>query len=618
MSLSIENTEGANRQADSSVDHSSGKDKKLAKPRRWRKRIVLITVVLACLACGLGAWAKVSFDRIERAGLQLHEAGDSVNKFLEQYAIAIERHDVESLLGLYDSDYLAEEEGLWDLELQSERDGVQVYRWRIGQPRAFIKEDIRQQAEHHFASVRSIDKVKFKISWFEELAADAVTLRSVLWIRGYNPDGDNLESRVWFRMRLRRIANRDWKIANKEMLHGETVIGTGQGFTDITKQVGITYEARQNSMLDEAKWRPSTFGIMKYSNGGVTTADYDGDGWVDVFFADGEASRLYRNTGHGEFEDVTKQAGLPLEVRGGTFSLIVDFDNDGDRELLFCRSTGKNLLFRNNGDGTFTDVSENANVQGIWVPTGAAADYNNDGLVDIYLGRYLDPRTNLPTTSFYTRNSEGNALLRNDGDLHFTDVTEEAGVRDGGLTLGVAWADYDEDGDQDIYVANDFGRNALFQNNGDGTFDDVSRETGTTNMGYGMSSSWADIDNDGDLDIYVAGLHSSQRWIGHVATINRYITTSIREGTFFNDYQEYAELYGLLGFGWTGLGDEVLMGNTLMLNNGDGTFTNATESCRVNPHGWYWSSAMFDFDNDGLQDIYTVNGWITGKVKDDL
>jgi hypothetical protein len=167
-------------------------------------------------------------------------------------------------------------------------------------------------------------------------------------------------------------------------------------------------------------------------------------------------------------------------------------------------------------------------------------------------------------------------------------------------------------------VANDFGRNALFHNNGDGTFTDVSRETGTTNMSYGMSSSWADVDNDGDLDIYVAGLHSGQRWIGHAATINRYLITSIREGAILEDYPTYAELYDLLGLGWTGLGNEVLMGNTLMLNNGDGTFTNATESCRVNPHGWYWSSAMFDFDNDGFQDIYTVNGWITGKVKDDL
>jgi hypothetical protein len=254
----------------------------------------------------------------------------------------------------------------------------------------------------------------------------------------------------------------------------------------------------------------------------------------------------------------------------------------------------------------------------VWVSTAAAADFNNDGLLDLHLGRYLDPRTALPTTNFYTRNGEGNSLLKNNGDLTFTDVTEQAGVHETGLTLGISWADYDLDGDQDAYIANDFGRNALLQNNGDGTFTDVAKETGTVDIGYGMSACFEDVDNDGDLDLYVAAVHSGQRWFGNSATLQRYLITSIKEGTIFEDYPLYQEIYGLVDGDWDNFGEQVIRGNSLMLNNGDGTFRDVSEACHVNPHGWYWSSAIFDFDNDSRQDIYTVNGWVTGKIKDDL
>jgi hypothetical protein len=138
------------------------------------------------------------------------------------------------------------------------------------------------------------------------------------------------------------------------------------------------------------------------------------------------------------------------------------------------------------------------------VTVAAAADYDNDGKLDLYIGRYLDLRTKLPITLFYTRNREGNTLLRNEGNFRFTDVTARAGVREGGLTLGVAWGDYDGDGFQDLFVANDFGRNVLFRNNGDGTFTDVSKQTGALDFGYGMSATFGDINNDAKLDIYVS------------------------------------------------------------------------------------------------------------------
>jgi hypothetical protein len=239
-------------------------------------------------------------------------------------------------------------------------------------------------------------------------------------------------------------------------------------------------------------------------------------------------------------------------------------------------------------------------------------------LLDLYIGRYLDPRTNLPTTLFYTRNSEGNTLLKNDGDLKFTDVTEEAGVRDGGLSLGVAWGDYDSDGLLDLYVSNDFGRNSLYHNEGDGTFTDVSVASGTIDISYGMSASFADLDNDKDLDIFVSNVHSGQRWFGNEATLKNYFMTSFKQGTLSEDKALLDEVVSLLDGDWAALGDRVIRGNSMFLNNGDGTFEDPSEEANVNPHGWFWGSVVFDYDNDGHQDIYAVNGWITGKNPDDL
>ena len=284
---------------------------------------------------------------------------------------------------------------------------------------------------------------------------------------------------------------------------------------------------------------------------------------------------------------------------------------------------GPNRLFRNDGPGPngvfhFTEVTEGAGLGGNWVAVAAAADYDNDGKIDLYLGRYLDPRKNVPTTLFYTRNSEGNTLLHNEGNYKFRDVTAQAGLRDGGLTLGIAWGDYNRDGLIDLFVANDFGRNSLYRNNGDGTFTNVSKETGAQDYGYSMSAFLGDVNNDGALDIYVSKVHSGQRWYGHAPSMRKYMLTSWNEGTLKEDFNIYREIYDQVGAEWHTYGDRVVSGNSLLLNDGKGKFRDVAAKAHANPFGWYWSSAMFDYDNDGLQDIFAVNGWISGKTKEDL
>ena len=409
-----------------------------------------------------------------------------------------------------------------------------------------------------------------------------------------------------------------WKIAWQELIHGTTVTGDRRGFVDVTEAAGLDFVARPNPLWATPEWRPAKTEFVKYGSGGVAAADYDSDGWYDIFFADGERPRLYRNRGGGLFEDATARAGLPEVMIGAHTGILADFDNDGHKDLFVGTTTGPNRIFRNRGDATFEDVTAGAGLGGEMVTVAAAADYDSDGDLDIYVGRYLDPRRSVPTTLFYARNGVGNSLLRNDGGFRFTDVTESAGVREGGLTLGVAWGDYDGDGRPDMYITNDFGRNALLRNRGDGRFADVSHETGTLDFGYGMSSTFADVDNDGDLDIYVSNVHSGQRWYAQAVTLHKYMLNSMRQGTFFEDFPTYREIYRYVGADYRGYGDRMVKGNSLLINDGAGRFKDVAEAARANPFGWYWGSTVFDYDNDGRQDIYAVNGWITSKTTADL
>ena len=527
---------------------------------------------------------------------------------------------LEMVAHCYDDAYAAEG-GFWKERLLAElsdRDRVRVYAWELEEVGSFRKADVVEQVGRYLRGIGALEEVKFKLDSVEEIGgADAAVIRAFLWLRGSRGGGEVFESKVALRLWTRR-RDGEWKIHRQELLHGHTVTGDRRGFTDITAAAGIDFEARYNPRWQTPEWELKVFGLVKYTTAGVSAVDYDGDRWDDLFFANGDRVHLYRNEGDGTFADATEAAGLPTGPIGATVGLFVDFDNDGDKDLFLGSSTDHNRLYRNEGDGTFSDVSAAANLGRNIVSVAAAADFDNDGRVDLYLGRYLDPRVDLPTTLFYTRNSQGNTLLRNVGDLRFEDVTARAGVREGGLTLGIAWGDYDDDGYQDLYVANDFGRNALLHNEGDGTFSDVSAATGTLDFGFGMSATFGDIDNDGDLDLYVSNVHSGQRWYGQAATLYKYLLTSLWQGTATEDLPLYEEILALAGSDWRSYGDWVVKGNSLLINDGQGHFTDVSEEARTNPFGWYWSSAMFDFDNDGRQDLYAVNGWISTANKDDL
>src|SRR5229473_3248953 len=327
--------------------------------------------------------------------------------------------------------------------------------------------------------------------------------------------------------------------------------------------------------------------------GGVALFDYNNDGLLDIFFTNGAAipsleksdasyaNRLFRNNGDGNVTDVTEKAGL----QGIGYSMGVaagDYDNDGFVDL-YVTSVNRNQLFHNNKDGTFTDVTESAGVGGMvpklgkaWSVAAGWFDYNNDGRLDLFVVNYLN--YSIKTASLCVQDGlpaycspvdflgMPNILYRNNGDGTFTDVSEQSHIsRYVGKGMGVAFADYDNDGFTDIFVSNDTFENYLFHNNRDGTFTNVALPAGVAYNAFGnaiagMGADFRDIDNDGKPDIFETAM-----------------------------FGESFPLYR---------------------NLGDGQFQDITGTSgliALTSRTTAWGVGIFDFDNDGNKDLFTAN-----------
>ncbi|HEX5236001.1 MAG TPA: CRTAC1 family protein [Silvibacterium sp.] len=366
---------------------------------------------------------------------------------------------------------------------------------------------------------------------------------------------------------------------------------------DVTRQLGITFTHTSD---------PSKKYIVESMSGGVILIDYNRDGWPDIYFTNaptvGQAvadpknlggsktlGSLYRNNHDGTFTDVTSKSGLnkPCFTMGGA---VGDYNNDGWPDL-YLTCLGGNLLYRNNGDGTFTDVTEKAHVNDTRWSTGAAfGDYDGDGYLDLMVTNYVDFHLNdmpgfgsAPNCKFRGINVQcgprglrgaGDSLFHNNGDGTFTDVSKKAGVDDpnGYYGMSVIFADFNNTGRPDIYVANDSTPKYLYKNMGNGTFKDIGLQSGTAVSEDGteqasMGIAIADYDHSGRPSLYV-----------------------------------------------TNFADE---NDLLYHNDGDWNFTeNSYPAGLALPSLSYvkWGTAFADFDNDGWADLLTVDGHVYPQV----
>ncbi|MFN0130560.1 MAG: FG-GAP repeat domain-containing protein [Verrucomicrobiales bacterium] len=399
------------------------------------------------------------------------------------------------------------------------------------------------------------------------------------------------------------------KLRSIEVSEFEETLGRSEGgalFEDCTAAAvaGIPASGEQfgHGMDHWAARLESRYGIGLAGWHGLALGDVNGDGLDDVYVCEpgGLPNRLLVHVADGSLIDASSLSGTDFRLQTQS-ALFVDLDNDGDQDLVLATTLGV-ILMANDGRGNFV-VKASRLVAEAGPVSVCAADFDLDGDLDLYVGCYSLRNSNVDGVQILGRpipyhdanNGGRNLLLRNDRDWRFTEATLELGldVNNRRFTLAASWEDYDGDGDPDLYVANDYGRNNLYRNDrqpdGSIRFVDAAREAGVEDISAGMSVSWADADNDGDRDLYVSNMWSSA---GNRIAYQRNFQAGADAGRRA-EFQRHAR------------------GNSLFLNNGDGTFADASVAAGVTMGRWAWGSRFADLNNDGSQDIVVANGFIS-------
>jgi ketosteroid isomerase-like protein len=323
---------------------------------------------------------------------------------------------------------------------------------------------------------------------------------------------------------------------------------------------------------------------------GAAAGDFNRDGWMDLIVTGATRNYLYLNDGRGKFRDASDEAGVKL-LASGAGPLALDYDNDGDTDI-FIANVGQQILLENrlvpDGKLSFNDVSLESGVAvDSFGFSAAAADVNGDGWLDVYVASYNRYGQVVPDSWFRATNGTPNLLFINQGDGKFREEAKKWGVDDKRWSYAAAFADINGDHRPDLFVANDFGEKGMFVNRGDHFFDEAAAR-GLLDPGNGMGAAFGDYNNDGRLDVHATNMSSTAG--------NRIVSRLFpNQGAKENVYKKLAS------------------GNNLFENLGDGKFKDVTAEIGGLSGMWAWGGGFIDIDCDGWEDIFTPNGFISGK-----
>jgi tetratricopeptide (TPR) repeat protein len=495
--------------------------------------------------------------------------------------------------------------------IKRDRAGIQVFQRSFGPPVGTTPAAFARDLAKWLGLLNAIHLAEFEIFGIDIVSDRPVRAElDVRYTLATIRENLHREERVGtWRLACSRDIQQRWTIHGWEA-RGETLsVGEASSFVDVTTAALGSNDSYSKQLLHGVDyWRTvldGASGIDIYANNGIAAGDFDNDGLDDIYVCQpaGLPNRLYKNRGDGTFEDVSAHAGVDV-LDNTACALFADFDNRGLQDLLVVCGSGP-LLFRNNGDGTFTlksDAFQFAQPPNGTFTHAALADYDNDGHLDIYFCTYqyylgLD-QYHYPVPYYDARNGPQNCLLHNEGGGRFVETTQGAGlnVENNRYSFASAWGDANGNGSPDLCVANDFGKSQLYRNNGDGTFRIVSQESHVEDAAAGMSACWADFSNSGRQDIYISSM-----WEAPGQRVSQ-------QKQFHADANaETRRAYRTQS-----------LGNALYRNAGDGTFRNVGAESGTAMGRWSWAADSWDFDHDGLADLYVTNGYISTDDRTDI
>ena len=452
-------------------------------------------------------------------------------------------------------------------------------------------------------------RIEFK---FLDISAEPGSEKTVTYLHaaGRLPDGAVELNAVWHTRWVRKGDGVSPRISSIRVEQYEEVAShppRGTFFVDVTEAV-LAHEPEVTEQLRHGvdHWLERMEAWIEtdgFGHHGIAVGDVNGDGLDDIYLPQmaGLPNRLLLQRPDGTLRDVGAEAGVDWLDRSRS-ALIIDLDNDGDQDLVV--STNYAVLFMENtgsSGGTVSFVARASLPVESDIVSMAAADYDDNGNLDIYACTYHSRhgdvgRFAIPIPYHDANNGGGNILFHNNGRWSFRDVTRQTRLDENNrrFSLAASWEDYDNDGDQDLYVANDFGRNNLYRNDG-GRFTDVAAESGAEDIAAGMSADWADYDHDGWMDLYVGNMFSSAG--RRIASQDQFRGGEDSDRDIFLRHAR---------------------GNSLFRNRGNGEFDDVSVDAAVTMGRWAWGSKFVDLDNNGWEDLVVANGYFTRDDPDDL
>ncbi|MGI8884860.1 MAG: FG-GAP repeat domain-containing protein [Pyrinomonadaceae bacterium] len=408
--------------------------------------------------------------------------------------------------------------------------------------------------------------------------------RIAFYVIGRDINGKREWARGTFWANVRAAKNKHWQFDSFDLVSFDSLVAEKDLFSEVAVPAGV-------GAIIPSFGTPENSGFVWH---GAAAGDFNNDGWIDLFVIGANRNYLYLNDKKGGFRDASDEAGVKI-LSSGTAPLVFDYDNDGDTDV-FISSVGQQILLRNNfkqtGKLEFDDVSLESGVAKDAIGFSAVAgDVNGDGRLDVYVTSYNRYGQITPDSWFRATNGTPNLLFISQKDGTFREEAAKWGVDDKRWSYAAEFADINGDGKIDLYVANDFGEKAMFINKGD-RFVDEAAERGVLDPGNGMGVSFGDYNNDGRLDIHASNMSSTAG--------NRILTRLFPNSSAKDNVLK-----------------KLAAGNNLFENTGDGKFKDVTAEVGGFGGGWAWGGGFIDFDNDGWEDIYTPNGFISGKSMKD-